>query len=238
MITHGRAPFLECSSKGDQRFSAFHARIRRRGGRSIEEIYQGAKVFADGSTGLSWRQAKGRRATNMAEVVRLYAALWDEFIAENPHLLQVLLQAPGLSDLFGQVGHCCQASELWRIRCAHAGQLAQSHAGGHAIGAADAQLSAQEAQKHAGEASTIACLERLGYGGLWAVRIEGAQAVPAPTHAEAQAACVLLNAEFTRRSVAGKAAGAARIVSWHAGPRAHGLGLEQFSRLLGTAFCE
>lgn len=52
MVRHGEAPFLECSSRGDQRFSAFSARLRSQGGRSIEEVYQAAKVFEDGSTGL------------------------------------------------------------------------------------------------------------------------------------------------------------------------------------------
>lgn len=116
MIRHGIAPYLECSSRGDKRFSAFYACIRARGNRSIEEIYQAAKVFDDGSTGLTWRDAKGRRAVNQAKVTQLYAQLWDEYIAENPALLQVLKQASGLSDMFGQAGHCCQASELWRLR--------------------------------------------------------------------------------------------------------------------------
>ncbi len=117
MIRHGIAPFLECSSRGDKRFSAFYARIMARG-MSIEEIYQGAKVFADGSTGHSWRTAKGRRAVNQAECAALYARLWDEYIAENPHLLPVLRAATGLSDVFGRPGSCCQATELWRIRSA------------------------------------------------------------------------------------------------------------------------
>lgn len=116
MIQHGRYPFIECSSRGDSRFSAFAARIRARGNRRIEDIYQGAKVFADGRTGLSWREAKGKRAINMPEVAALYARLWDEYIAENPHLMPVLLKATGLSDMFGQPGHVCQATELWRIR--------------------------------------------------------------------------------------------------------------------------
>jgi len=116
MIKHGEAPFLECSSKGDRRFSAFSARIRARGNRSIEEIYQGAKRFEDGSTGLSWREAKGRRAVNQSELGPLYAALWDEYVAENKSLVSVLTAASGLQDLFGQAGHCCQATELWRIR--------------------------------------------------------------------------------------------------------------------------
>lgn len=118
MIKHGNAPFLECSSKGDSRLSAFRARIRARGNRSIEELYQAAKVFADGSTGLSWREAKGRKAVNADEVRALYGVLWDEYVAENPELLDVIKAASGLADMFGQPGHACQATELWRIRCA------------------------------------------------------------------------------------------------------------------------
>jgi hypothetical protein len=121
MIQHGTAPFLECSSRGDRRFSAFAARIKGWGNKSIEAIYQAAKVFADGSIGLTWRETKGKRAVNADEVRALYSVLWDEYIAENPHLLSVLTSASGLQDLFGQAGHACQATELWRIRCAALG---------------------------------------------------------------------------------------------------------------------
>lgn len=117
MITHGDAPFYECSSKGDKRFSAFHARISALGNRSIEELYQASKVFEDGSTGLTWREAKGRRAVNQDNCVKYYSGLWDYYIlTENRHLIDVLKQACGLSDMFGQPGSCCQATELWRIR--------------------------------------------------------------------------------------------------------------------------
>jgi hypothetical protein len=121
MIQHGTAPFLECSSRGDRRFSAFAAQIKGGGNKSIEDIYQAAKVFTDGSSGLTWREAKGKRAVNADEVRALYSVLWDEYIAENPHLLPVLTDASGLQDLFGQAGHVCQATELWRIRCAALG---------------------------------------------------------------------------------------------------------------------
>jgi hypothetical protein len=117
MIKHGSAPFLECSTKGDRRFSAFCARIRGRGNQSIEEIYQAAKVFKDGSTGLTWKDAKGRTAINADEMAHLYSKLWDEYIEENPHLLIVLEVVSGVSDMFGQRGHVCQATELWRIKC-------------------------------------------------------------------------------------------------------------------------
>ena len=125
MIKHGEAPYLECSSRGDKRFSAFYARLKAYDNRSIEEIYQAAKVFEDGSTGLSWRQAKGRKPVNIDEVRRLYSYLWDMYIIENPELLQVLLDASGVSDMFGQKGHQCQATELWRIRQSHLNPLNQ-----------------------------------------------------------------------------------------------------------------
>lgn len=113
MIRHGEAPYLECSSKGDKRFSAFYATV---GGSSIESLYQGYKVFEDGSTDLTWREAKGKKAVNQKEAAQLYSKLWDQYIHNNPELLEVLKGASGLSDVFGQEGHCCQATELWRIR--------------------------------------------------------------------------------------------------------------------------
>lgn len=115
MIKHGEAPYLECSSRGDKRFSAFYARPKSLNGRSIEEAYQAAKVFADGSTGLSWREAKGRQPVNMDECHAYYVTLWHEYVQEN-HLLPVLQAASGLSDMFGQPGHVCQATVLWCIR--------------------------------------------------------------------------------------------------------------------------
>lgn len=113
MLRFGTPPYLECSSRGDKRFSAFYAKVN---GRSIEDQYQAAKVFEDGRTNLPWQRAKGHRAINQAEVAVLYSRLWDQYIAEHPELLTVLRDATGLSDMFGQPGHVCQAEELWRIR--------------------------------------------------------------------------------------------------------------------------
>lgn len=113
MIRYGSPPYLECSSRGDRRFSSFHASID---GISIESRYQAAKVFADGKTGLTWREAKGRCPVNLAEVHKLYSKLWDTYIILNPHLVEVLRSATGVSDVFGQEGHVCQATELWRIK--------------------------------------------------------------------------------------------------------------------------
>lgn len=116
MIRHGEAPFLECSSAGDRRFSAFYARVN---GKTIEQQYQAAKVFRNGDTGLSVKEAKGFRPVNVAEVSKLYADLWDQYIAEHPDLLPIIVNATGLSDKFGRKGGVCQATELWRIRAHH-----------------------------------------------------------------------------------------------------------------------
>ena len=119
MIKHGVAPFLECSTKGDRRFSAFAARIKSLNNRSIEEMYQAYKIFdINGKTvsKLSWQEAKGKKAINQEDCNKWYSELWDKYIQENPELKQVLKNASGLSDMFGQPGHCCQATELWRIR--------------------------------------------------------------------------------------------------------------------------
>lgn len=116
MIQHGKAPYLECSSKGDKRFSAFYAKIKAQGNKSIESLYQAYKIFEDGSTGLSWKEAKGKKATNQEEANQYYDMLWVVYLTENPGLVRILFEASGLSDIFGQKGHCCQATTLWNIR--------------------------------------------------------------------------------------------------------------------------
>lgn len=112
----GFDPFLECSSRGDKRFSAFYARLRAYSGRSIEEIYQASKVFADGSTGLDWRAAKGRYPVNMEQCKILYGQLWLIYFIENPELTNVIMQFNGFSDVFGKPGSVCQAVEIYKIR--------------------------------------------------------------------------------------------------------------------------
>jgi len=113
MIKIGKEPYLECSSKGDKRFSAFNAKVN---GKSIEEQYQSAKIFEDGSTGLTWKEAKGRKPVNTDKVSILYKNLWRQYLDKNPGLVRGLIQASGLSDMFGQEGHNCQAITLWELR--------------------------------------------------------------------------------------------------------------------------
>lgn len=113
MIRIGEEPYLECSSKGDKRFSAFYAKVH---GKSIEQLYQAAKIFGDGSTGLTWREAKGRKPINIKELAVLYKDLWREYLLDNPSFIMILQKANGLSDIFGQEGHQCQAVTLWELR--------------------------------------------------------------------------------------------------------------------------
>jgi hypothetical protein len=115
VIKHGEAPYLECSSRGDRRFSAFGAHPKSLGGRSIEKAYQYMKVFEDGTTGLSIQKAKGKFSVNRAECEAAYIKWWIEWV-EQENLLPVLQAASGLSDAFGQFGHVCQATVLWNIR--------------------------------------------------------------------------------------------------------------------------
>lgn len=126
MIKHGNPPYLECSSRGDRRFSAFYARPSELGGRSIEEAYQARKILEDGRTGLYWREAKGRRAVNQEECAEYYKYLWTLYVLEN-NLLTVLKRASGLSDIFGREGSVCQATVLWDIRNENKGRDPQSH---------------------------------------------------------------------------------------------------------------
>ena len=117
MVRVGKFPMLECSSRGDKRFSAFYARIKSMGNKSIEELYQGAKVFEDGSTGLSPREAKGKKAVNMEYCAQLYDELWFKYLDENPELVEVLRKYKGYSDMFGRPGCQCQALSIYKYMC-------------------------------------------------------------------------------------------------------------------------
>lgn len=133
MLRRGSPPFLECSTRGDKRFSAFCARPRSLNGRSIEEAYQAMKIFpchacrkspmsdclrcggTGSATGLHWRMAKGQKAENADACAAAYRQWWEEWVAEQ-NLLPVLKAASGLSDMFGREGSVCQAAILWDIR--------------------------------------------------------------------------------------------------------------------------
>lgn len=115
MLKRGVSPYIECSSRGDKRFSPFFAYIKGSSS-SIEELYQAAKKFSDGTTGLNWKQAKGKECINKDEVEKLYTELWEQYLVENPKLCHIIINASGLSDMFGKEGGVCQADVLWKIR--------------------------------------------------------------------------------------------------------------------------
>ena len=114
MIRIGNPPYLEVSSKGDRRFSALYARIGSRNFDSIEQLYQSKKLF-DGKPADDWRAAKGKKADNQEECNTFYVQLWREYLQENPHLIEIVKSSTGLSDMFGQEGHMCQAIVLWQL---------------------------------------------------------------------------------------------------------------------------
>ena len=118
MIKFGSEPFLECSSKGDKRFSAFYAKIKNRDNKTIEQIYQEEKVFIINgkmTKNLTTKEAKGKYPINYVAVSRLYSELWDEYFSENLELLDVISKYNGFSDIFGKENQNNQAREIYRI---------------------------------------------------------------------------------------------------------------------------
>ena len=124
MIKCGFEPMLECSTRGDKRFSALVAVVNNK---TIEEQYQAAKVFADGSTGLSVKDARGRTCINYSECAALYSSLWDQYFDEHPELINVIMQYRGFSDMFGKANHACQAKEIYRIWLKHQTVLCEAN---------------------------------------------------------------------------------------------------------------
>lgn len=118
MIRVGKYPYLECSSQGDHRFSAFYAKPASLRGYTIEQAYQAMKVFEGGVTGLSIRDAKGRKPLNIDDCYSCYVDWFHEWVLQED-LIPVLTAASGLSDQYGQKGHTCQALVLWDIRSSY-----------------------------------------------------------------------------------------------------------------------
>lgn len=116
MIKIGNEPFLECSTKGDKRFSTLYARLKCAGNRSIEEImYLASKIFPDDSTGLSPKPAKGRQTIHMKFCAKVYEQAWQKYFEENPELLEYASNFNGFSDIFGQPKYQSQAIEIYKI---------------------------------------------------------------------------------------------------------------------------
>lgn len=110
---------LECSSKGDKRFSAFYARIKKYNNQSIEALYQNSKRTKDGSI-----PGKGKKVDYMvwnnkkykpSSLSKLYEHLWRVYFKENPKLLEYACQFDTFTDMFR--GHCinCQADVIAKL---------------------------------------------------------------------------------------------------------------------------
>lgn len=115
MLRFGNIPYLECSSKGDKRFSAFYAKIKKFGNRSIEDIYQCNKIV-NGVKCKNWKEGKGKKADNADELSKLYFKLWIIYFKENPELYNYIKKYNGFSDIFGKIGCNCQAEVIYKIR--------------------------------------------------------------------------------------------------------------------------
>lgn len=114
---------LECSSKGDRRFSAFYAKVIVDGRfDSIENHYQLAKRFGD-EVPKTWRDAKGRKPTHfevegkkypVEKLTAFYDLLWFNYLENNPDLVEVLLRYDGYHDSFARKGANNQAESIAR----------------------------------------------------------------------------------------------------------------------------
>lgn len=118
---------LECSSKGDKRFSALYAKVSVNNlFDSIENHYQKAKVFKNENGELiqydNWKDAKGKKpiAFNISGCylplrfgAMFYSLMWYKYLKTNPSLETVLEQFDVYNDLFkSKNSYVCQADVL------------------------------------------------------------------------------------------------------------------------------
>lgn len=110
---------LECSSKGDKRFSAFYARVNVFGKYdSIENHYQLSKRFGDEDAPQNWRDSKGRVPTHfnlkgkdidINLLSQFYKILWVKYLLCNPELVEYASQFDEYNDIFKGKSTNCQA---------------------------------------------------------------------------------------------------------------------------------
>lgn len=118
---------LECSSKGDKRFSALYAKVSVNNVfDSIENHYQKAKTFKDENGNLmqydNWKEAKGKKpiAFNISGYylplrfgAMFYSLMWYKYLKGNPSLEKVLEQFDIYNDLFkSKKSYVCQADVI------------------------------------------------------------------------------------------------------------------------------
>jgi hypothetical protein len=113
---------LECSSKGDKRFSAFYAKVFAFGKwDSIENHYQLCKRFGD-FVPQTWRDAKGKKPTHIningkdydvKYLSMFYKLLWISYLDNNKELVEYAKQFDNFHDMFkGKNTVNCQADVI------------------------------------------------------------------------------------------------------------------------------
>ena len=92
---------LECSSRGDKRFSAFYAVIN---GRSIEELYQSCKRDSKGNPVRKGQYVDHCIIRNIKYtpdyLTPYYRYLWYIYLKNNPELVKYASQFNSFSDMF------------------------------------------------------------------------------------------------------------------------------------------
>lgn len=117
---------LECSTRGDKRFSALCAKVNIQGKvQTIEEFYQLSKRFNDIAP-RTWRDAKGKKPTHINilgkdfpvnALTDWYEYLWIEYFKQNPTLLDVIKEYDVFTDMFaGRNSINSQANVISYIR--------------------------------------------------------------------------------------------------------------------------
>jgi len=108
---------LECSSKGDKRFSAFYANVEAFGVyQSIENHYQDCKYKDSGSKCKKGEKVDyiklGGRKLKPKYLTPYYKMLWIKYFDNNPELLEYVKDFDSFSDMFKGKSINCQADVI------------------------------------------------------------------------------------------------------------------------------
>lgn len=113
---------LECSSKGDKRYSAFYAKIKLFSKYdSIENHYQLCKRIGD-FVPTTWRDVKGKKPTHihingkdydLKYTVAFYELMWVKYLNEHLDLVEYAKQFDDFHDMFkSKNAIVCQADVI------------------------------------------------------------------------------------------------------------------------------
>jgi len=116
---------LECSSKGDKRFSAFYAKVKVNNKiSSIEEIYQLSKIqIVNGVIKCFYniKDVKGKKVDGFVVNGKIYEAkyltqwynlLWVKYLDNNKDLVKYASEFDSFSDMFRGKAINCQADVI------------------------------------------------------------------------------------------------------------------------------